>query len=280
MNNKSATQILKHFRVQDKNKALHKLNKIINEGKDKLHLLADFDRTLTTGKDKTGRDVTSWNILTKLLPPKAFTKQQRLYEKYRPLEASGKMSSEIATSWANQVLKIIVESEINFLRIEKGFSQKTSIRPHAKRILDICNALEIPTVILSAGIKDVIDLWLKTYQISPTLVLATKLITDKNGKIINWNKNIVHVKNKKEHGHEELTKIKKQRPNIILIGDAIEDADMAEGEENVLRIRVFNPREDEEFNQEDFVKNTFEKYDLMIENGTLEPVLQILEQIR
>lgn len=279
MNNKPTEQVLKLFCVQDKNKALRKLNKIFSEGKDKLHLLADFDRTLTIGKDKNGREVTSWNILTKLLPSEAFAKQQALYEKYRPLEESGKITDKEATDWTNQVLKIFVENEINLWEIKKGFPKKTSIRSHAKNIFDTCYALEIPTVIVSAGIKEVIDLWSKTYQVSPALILATELITDRDGKIIDWNKNIIHVKNKREHGHEELTKIKKQRPNIILIGDAIEDADMTDGNENVLRIRIFNPREDEKLNQEDFTKETFEKYDLMIESETLEPVLRILELI-
>ena len=239
----------------------------------------DFDRTLTIGKDKSGHEVTSWTILTELLPPKAFSVQQQLYQKYRPLEASGKMTHEQATSWANQVLKIFVDNEINLREIEKDFSQKTSIRSHAKEIIDLCKALEIPTVVLSAGIKEVIELWSKTFQISPNLILATQLITNQTGKIIDWNKNIVHVKNKKEQGHHEFTKIKKMRPNIILVGDAIEDADMAEGKENVLRIRIFNPREDERIDREAFARETFAKFDLIIEEETLEPVLKILEMI-
>jgi 5'-nucleotidase len=280
MRTKINAQILKYFRVQDKNKTLKKIEKIIKDGKNKLHLLVDFDRTLTIGRDKTGKDIASWEILASHLPPKGLAKQHKLYEKYRPLELSGKMTHEEAINWASQVLNIVVENEISLMEIETDFQQKTDIRPHAKKLLIFSKKLGIPTVILSAGIKEIIDLWAKTYQVSPALVLATKLITDRNGKIIDWDKNIVHVKNKREHGHEELTKIKKQRPNIILIGDAIEDADMAEGDENVLRIRIFNPREDEKANLKEFTKATFEKYDLMIENGTLEPVLKILEMIK
>lgn len=280
MKDKSVQDLLKHFKFKNKNQVLKKFNKLASEGREKLHLLMDFDRTLTIGKDAEGNEVTSWNILTKLLPPKAFAKQQKLYEKYRPLEASGKMTSEEAVSWASKVLKIIVASEVNLLEIEKDFSRNTSIRYYAKNIFDACSILDIPTVIVSAGIKEVIDVWSKEFAVSPTLILAIKLFTDSNGKIIDWDKNIVHVKNKKEHGHKELTKIKQQRPNIILIGDAIEDADMAEGDENVLRIRIFNPREDEIFDKQRFYEETFEKFDLMIENGSLEPVLRILELIK
>jgi HAD superfamily hydrolase (TIGR01544 family) len=279
MTKKSPDQILKHFRVQNKNKTLQKLNKLVIEGKEKLHLLVDFDRTLTVGRDKTGKDISSWEILARHLPPKAHVKQHKLYNKYRPLELSGKITPEEAETWAHHVLEIFVENKISLTEIEKNFLQKTDIRPHAKELLDFSKNFEIPTVILSAGIKEIIDLWSKTFQVSPTLVLATKLITDSNGKIIDWDKNIIHNLNKKEQGHEELTKIRTQRPNTILIGDALEDADMAEGDENVLRIRIVNPREDEKFNQEDFAKKTFERFDLMIESGTLAPVLKILELI-
>ncbi len=279
MTKKSPDQILKHFRVQNKNKTLQKLNKLVVEGKEKLHLLVDFDRTLTVGRDKTGKDISSWQILGNHLPPKEHSKQRELYRKYRPLEISGKMTPEEAITWAHQSLNIFITNNISLMEIEKNFLQKTDIRPHAKELLDFSKNFEIPIVILSAGIKEIIDLWSKTFQVSPTLVLATKLITDSNGKIIDWDRNIIHNLNKKEQGHEELTKIRTQRPNTILIGDALEDADMAEGEENVLRIRVFNPREDENADREDFIQKTFTRFDLMIESGTLAPVLKILELI-
>lgn len=280
MNDKSATNILKYFRVQDRNKALKKLDKIITEGKGKLHLLADFDRTLTVGRNKIGKDTSSWEILATYLPPKALAKQHKLYEKYRPMELSGKMTHEEAANWGHQVLSIFVENKINLKEIEKDFRQKTDIRPYTKVLFDFCYTFAIPTVILSAGIGEIIDLWAKTFQVSPTSVLATRLITDKNGKLIDWNRDIIHHLNKNEQGRKNLTKINKQRPNTILIGDALEDADMSNGNENVLRIRVYNPREDEGISKTAFDKKTFRKFDLMIENGTLEPVLKILEIIK
>jgi HAD superfamily phosphoserine phosphatase-like hydrolase len=277
MNDKSTAGILKYFKVKNKDKTLKKLHKIIAGGKDKLHLLIDFDRTLTIGKDKAGRDNTSWEILGNHLSSKAHAKQHALYEKYRPLELSEKMTHEEALSWANQVLAIFAKDNINLTEVEKDFQQKTEIRPRAKELLDVSKNLGIPTVILSAGIKQIIDLWSKIFQVSPTLVLATEVITDQNGDIVDWNRNIIHHLNKKEMAHEELTRIKTQRPNTILIGDAIEDADMSDGDENVLRIRIYNPREDEGTDKTDFDKITFEKFDLIIETGTLDPILKILE---
>jgi hypothetical protein len=41
---------------------LKKLNKLIGDGKNRLHILADFDRTLTVGRDKSGKDIVAWEI--------------------------------------------------------------------------------------------------------------------------------------------------------------------------------------------------------------------------
>ena len=280
MNNQSIELILKYFRVQDRHNVLSKLNKFITEGKDKLHLLMDFDRTLTVGRDKNGKDNSSWQILGNHLPPREHAKQRKLYHKYRPLEISGKMTPEEAITWAHQSLNIFITNNISLMEIEKDFQQKTDIRPYGKELLNFAEKIGIPTVILSAGIGQIIDLWSKTFEVSPTLVLANRLITDQNGKIIDWDKDIIHHLNKKEKGHGKLFKLKTQRPNTILLGDAIEDANMTDGKENILRIRIFNPREDEKITPEEFARLTFEKYDLIVENETLEPVLRILKLIK
>ncbi len=282
MTKTSATiQALEHFRFKNRDKTLKKLQRIVNDGADKLHLIIDFDRTLTVDKSERDGDTTTWQILKARLSPKGLNKYFKLFDKYRPLEIEGKMSQEDAQNWWSKTLQLYIENEINLLEVERKFLEKATIRPQAKDVFRLCETLGIPTVILSAGIKDVIDIWSKTFQIKPTLVLSTKLILDKKGKIIDWeNDSLIHVLNKREKGHAKLTAIKEHRLNTILIGDSIDDARMVEGEQNVLRIRLMNPREDENSNEKDFEKDTLEKFDLMIDNNTFEPILKILELIK
>jgi HAD superfamily hydrolase (TIGR01544 family) len=280
MEKHSVNEIFKHFKAKDKDKVLRKIEKLIADGKTNLHLLVDFDRTLTIGKDNYGRDFTSWNALVKLLPPKAMARHKALYDQYRSIEISGKMTDKDSTDWVKSVLQIFVENKINLSKLKEKVSEDICIRPHTKTVFDFCKNLGIPIVILSAGVKQTIEVWSKIYIVSPALTIATSLITDHNGTVIDWDKNIIYVKNKKEHGHKELSKISKNRSNVILIGDAIEDADMTDGDENVLRIRIYNPREDEAVSEKDYAKKTFEKFDLLIENQTLEPILKILELIK
>jgi 2-hydroxy-3-keto-5-methylthiopentenyl-1-phosphate phosphatase len=166
------------------------------------------------------------------------------------------------------------------MKVQKEFLDKATIRPGSKQVFDFCKRFKIPSVIVSAGVKEVIALWSKTFEIDPFSIIATKLIVNSKGEIVDWEKeSVIHVLNKRERGHQELTELRKIRPNIILIGDAMEDADMADGDENVLRIRIGRQREDENLTKQEFTSKTFEKFDLMIDSGTLEPVSKLLELI-
>jgi hypothetical protein len=89
----------------------------------------------------------------------------------------------------------------------------------------------------------------------------------------------VHVLNKHETGHQDLTTIRANRPNVIVIGDGMTDAEMTEGDENVLRIRIFDPRPDEIVNIELVRDKTFTRFDALLESGTLYPLLEVVDAI-
>lgn len=93
--------------------------------------------------------------------------------------------------------------------------------------------------------------------------------------MIDWDKKTpVHVLNKREIGHPELTKIRATRRNTIAIGDSLSDADMVEGDENVLRLRIYDPRSDEQTNA-NARQQTLRIFDAMIETGSFEPICRL-----
>ena len=281
MKDKSAEELLKHFKFKDKKKVLQKLEKLINDGKDKLHLIVDFDRTLTIGRSDGKQDITSWNIIKAHLPPAGLKMEAKYYSKYRLREIDGTITTKEQELWASKTAGLFVEHKINIIEVEKDFQQKANISPGAKTLFELCKTSGIPITIISAGIKEVIDIWTKTYQVIPDLILATRLITDSKGTITGLDKkNLIHLFNKKQKLEKRLKKLVKDRSNIIVVGDALEDADMIDGDENVLRIRINDPRIDQKYKKVENNKRTFEKFDLMIESGTLEPVLKILELIK
>lgn len=270
--------ILSGFIHKNRKEVLKKFDRFALAGLAKIHLVIDFDRTLTIGRNKSNEDITTWQALKEHLPHTAFNRYYELFNKYRPLEIEGKLNIQGAETWWKEVLSLFAERRINLVEVEKDFLIKVSIRPQAKELFDFCKKQNIPTVILSAGIKDVIDLWAKTYLVNPTLVLSTKLNINSKGDIVGWEENsLIHTLNKEEKGHAELKKVRQKRPYVILVGDSIEDAGMVKGVENVLRIRINDPRGDARMDRDMFVRKTFEKYDLMIENGKFSPILRLLQ---
>lgn len=269
--------ILDGFVVFDNKQVLEKISRLTGDGSGKLHLITDFDRTLTIEKNKTNEDITTWHILNNHLPAAGQKRYRIFFNKYRPLEKENKLTVKDARVWWESTLQLFADYKVNLFDVENDFMKKIAIRPYSKKLFDFCGRKHIPTVILSAGIKDVIDLWAKNFTIKSSLVLSTRLNIDPGGTITGWVKNsLVHTLNKKEIGHPELVRIRRDRPNVILIGDALEDADMAQSTDRVLKIRINHPRKDNLTAARTFLKNTSGKFDLVAKTGTLSSVVKLV----
>lgn len=193
------------------------LLKLTNFNLSNSHIVFDFDRTMTIAKNNLSDDITTWNILSQHLPPKAKDQYLKYYQKYRPIELDQKMTDYLAIEWMTLVLKLFIKYKINLKEVEKDLINKTNIRPGVLEIFEFCHENSIPIVIISAGILDIINIWCDKYDVNPSLIISTSLITDKYGTIIDWNKNsIIHSLNKSEAEHEELDSIrsKKTKCNI------------------------------------------------------------------
>lgn len=269
--------ILKGFHYSNKDDVLKKLDRIFGDGKANLHLVLDFDRTLTTRKNKFGEDVTTWEILKQHLSDAGQKEYQKFFETYRPKEARGEMTQDDATVWWESIIRLYQSEGLNLSMIEKDVNKRMPIRRHAKTLLELCEKEKIPTIIVSAGLKDVIELWCSKFKLNPTVILSTKLIFSKDGVIKGWyKKSLIHVLNKKEKGHKEITKIRTARPNTILIGDSMDDAGIVEGEENVLRILIYAPRRDDDVSK---FNKAFKKFDLIIKSRSFLPVVQLVTHL-
>lgn len=259
---------------KNKKEVVKKLRRFINSGKDKIHLLFDFDRTITVGKNRKGDDYTVWGALQELLSPEAKKEYFRFYKKYRKLEIENKLTNEDAATWASSILDLYASNGLKLSDVKK-VSNKIKIRKYARGLFRICNKKGIPTIIISGGIKNVIELVCRRAKIRPTLVLSSVLDFSKNGHICGWERgSLVHMLNKKERGHKEIAGIKLARPNIMLIGDSLDDVIMADGKDNVLRVAVNNPRKDD---KKDKMKELIKKFDLVIKDESFLPVIKILK---
>ncbi len=244
------------------------------------HLAFDFDRTMTTRNEGSRDDVTTWSILAEHLPEEGRAQHQAYFERYRTLEISQKMTEADAIEWWSSILNLFVEHGINLSAVEDDFLNKANARPGVADVFKFCADHSIPTVVLSAGILDVIEIWCEKYGVNPSLILSTALIVDEFGTVVGWNKaSLVHVLNKSEAQHAELETIRADRPNTILIGDSLDDASMVSGQDSVLRIRILDQRDDELRTQEAERSISFTKFDAVICSGDLQPLLKLLNVI-
>ena len=120
-----------------------------------VYIVADFDRTITTGNSQA-----SWSILANsdLVPKSYVEERQKLYEKYRPIELDETMDFKLRTQlikeWFQKHIELFVKYQISEEIFEKAATnlRVLEFRPGAKEFLSFLNENQIPLIIISAGI--------------------------------------------------------------------------------------------------------------------------------
>jgi HAD superfamily hydrolase (TIGR01544 family) len=256
-----------------------KIANFVRVGAQGMHVIFDFDRTLTVKKPGSDDEVTTWHILGEHLPPEGKVEYKNLFQKYRGVELRGELTTQTAIDWWSASFELYIKYNINLADVEDDFLNKASIRPGVAELFELCAKHGIPTVILSAGIRDVIEIWCRRYKIEPSLIISTALRLDPTSRITGWREDtLVHVLNKSEATHAELIRIRSERPKTFLIGDSLDDATMASGDRDVIRIRVLDPRTDEVTSEQE-IQKTLESFDALTQSGSLRPLLELVELI-
>jgi HAD superfamily phosphoserine phosphatase-like hydrolase len=269
------TGTLKGFIADDPETVKRKVERFTRYGSYGLHFVFDFDYTLTVGKNAT-----AWELLHSLLPEAGQLISQEMRTKYLAIEAAGKLSEEDTHNWTTSELDLHTSHGTSFLKIEEA-AKSMRLRPGVRELFRLCAENDIPTVVLSAGISDIIEVIMREHGIQPTLILSIRLYLADDGRVIGWdNDTMIHTLNKHEKGDVEISNLRKTRPFTVLIGDTLDDASMVKGAENVLRIRTCDPAKNEtEAERQAFRKASFSAgYDLIIEDDLL-PVVRLLEQM-
>ncbi len=272
---------------------LEKFKKAIkSEGAGSMHIVADFDRTLTTAF-VDGTKVPSQisilrdgNYLTKDYASKAKT----LADKYHSIEVDLSLSLDLSLDerkkamhqWWSEHFKLLIESSLNKKDIESVVnSSKIKFREKALDLLDFLHEKGIPLIILSScGLgTEAIRLQLaKVGKAYTNINIISNLYEwDGNGKAVKVIEPIIHTLNKEEASikhYPAFDKIK-DRKNVLLIGDSVSDVDMIKGFNcrNLLKVGFLN--ESAEKNQQEYKK----VYDIIILNdGSMNYIYNLLKE--
>ena len=212
------------------------------EGKDKLHVLSDFDRTLTYAFTN-GKKIPS--LISVLRDEDYLTEEYRkeahaLFNKYHPIEIDPsvplKEKKKAMHEWWVSHFNLLIKSRLNIKDIEKAVqSNRVRLRQGAKELLSTLHKNNVPLVIISSsGVGvDGIKLFLQKNDAlyNNAYIVSNRLIWDNQGYMIGYKEPVIHSKSKDETTLNEFDfypKIK-DRKNVVLLGDSLEDVDMITG---------------------------------------------------
>jgi cytosolic 5'-nucleotidase 3 len=264
-----------------------KIKRISKDGKDKFHVLADFDRTLTKAfvegvKSPTViAQIRNGNYLTPGYAPKA----HELFDIYHPIEINTNVSAKEKNTkmheWWKKHFELLVECGLTKKVMEEIVSQKTlKFREGTLEFIDLLHKYDVPLVIMSAGPGDMIKMYLEQEGrlYDNVQVIANFLKFDSSGKAIGVHEPIIHSCNKHEIElkkllvYEELLK----RKNVLLLGDSLEDLGMIEGFDYKTLISIGFLNEEVEANLSNF-KRSFDV--VLLNDGDFSYVNKLVKRI-
>lgn len=231
--------------------------------KENVYIAIDFDKTITAANS-----VDSWEASGKALGEDFKKESTKLYEFYAPIELDYKLSfkekENYMIEWYSRCMDLYYKYKLTKEKIEKSIKSSNLIfRTGAKEIILKAHQKNIPIVILSAGIGNVIKQFLEEnncYYDNMYIISNFIKFNEITGNMKKFdNSKIIHTLNKtmKKHLPNEWEKIIKTKKYKILIGDLCEDENMIDKSmwNETLKIGILNKNIKENIN---VYKKTFD----------------------
>jgi len=243
-------------------------------GYQNLHVLSDFDRTLTYGAIDGVKTPSIISVLRdgNYLMTGYAEKAQKLFSKYNPIEVNPNIplseKKKAMQEWWRTHNKLLIESGLSKLDLENIVKNgHVRFRDGIPEFLDFLYENNIPLVVFSAsGCGDAIELFFqKIKKDYPNIFyVINRFNWDDSGKAISTKGPVIHCLNKDGIILEKIPEVYetiKGKRNVILLGDGIGDLGMIKGFDysNLLKIGFLNLSCDE--SRKDFEKN----FDVVLE---------------
>lgn len=232
------------------------------------YVVADFDRTITNGASKT-----SWSILAESdLVPKEYSKErQELYDIYRPIEIDPDMPTQEKSRKVKEWFELHINLFVKYGLKEELFEKAArdlrimEFRPGAREFLKSLYENGVPVVIISAGIGNFIECFLRNNGcLYDNIFISSNKIKFTDGIASGVEDNIIHSLNKNEVSLPDDVKIKCDgRGHVVLLGDQISDLNMVDEAKHEGVIKVGFMTDDTAAQVDEYAKN----FDIVIENG-------------
>ena len=260
-----------------------KLKSIRRGGKENLHVISDFDSTLSKSFSTDEKSNTTFGKIqgSGLLGEDFERKSLELKDYYQPIEHSLDLAKEEKAvkmrEWTVKAWDLIVESKLNRSLIDEiNEKDKIEMRLGALDFVKEVATRDVPFLIYSGGIKEIIAGTLT--ESSSMAVLSNYFIFDDQGEISGWIPKLIDSSAKtgeyiKLFAHYEKIKSK---DHVLVLGDLVEDLRVLEGLDHEVELKIGFLNRNIEENLDVFKQN----FDVVITNdGPMTFVNQIIKQI-
>ena len=235
----------------------NKLEKIKLNNKN-LYIISDFDRTITSFESED-----SWDACGGLLSNEFKEKLGQYYKYYGTIEINYNIDQETKEKymieWYEKCMNLYYEYGLTKEKLEKSIKEsKLIFREGAKEFIEKTKENNIPLIILSAGIGNVIEEFLKINNcyFNNIYIISNFIKFDENGNMKKFEDNMIHSLNKTIEGHlsQKCKNEIKDRKSGILMGDLIDDKKMADKNniDNIVTVGFLNNEENLELYNKNF----------------------------
>jgi 5'-nucleotidase len=274
-----------------------KIQRLVSGGMDKLQIISDFDRTISTSEHNNKPTMSSFSVFETCdsLPADYKEKAMALLHKYRPIEDNPHMTVAqklpyIEEWWRSSEL-LLKGLRFQYEDINKSIIKANiKLRDGSVEAFNKLHCYNVPVIVLSAGVGDVVELTLKHENLLTDNVSVVsnflKVTVDDNGlSTIEGFKGekLIHVFNKNEHTYIETHTNDTHlsgRLNVILMGDSLGDANMDGGIpfDTVLRIGFLNSNLFE--HEEGYLQQYKLAFDIvLVQDQTMSLLIHLLDKM-
>lgn len=217
------------------------LNELVAGGTEKLQVVTDFDYTITKQKLDNGEKIlTSFGMFNECrsLPASVLEESKKLFHKYRPIEIDPHMPMEdkvrYMIEWwtkTGDLLKGFPLPPEEIAEVAKRF--KDGLRDGTPQMFYDLDNLGVPCLVFSAGLGDsVISVLRQANVMYPNVkVISNFLQYNPDGTLNGLQDKMIHTFNKNETALKgtEYYDLVHDRDHVIVMGDSLGDAGMADG---------------------------------------------------
>lgn len=210
-------------------------NKKINLNQKNMYVVMDFDGTITNYIHSD-----SWNVAGKELAPEFNKEITNLYNKYRPIELDYKIDYEEKCNamemWYKECMDLYYKYGLTIDKLKTSINNsEPNFRQGVNTFFNYMHNNEIPIIILSAGIGNVIEGSLKKNNCyyDNMYIISNFIKFDSEGKMIKFDDDMIDSMNKNLNKSKlgNWNKKIENRKYKLLLGDLVEDKNMVDKSE-------------------------------------------------